>query len=295
MKRLMVAVMLILLMACPAYSGEMDWLRVIDKSYHMGKTYFYDEIQINSGQAIDEFSTDTTMAGESNTALPTERAVKHYSDSQDTSDKAYEYLVYDADAWPDLPNSWMITWESEFYITGSTSPYAIDELIVGIDDATDSAKGILSISDTGNFTLSSGDMVANLANGSTYTNFGSVDDDTFDELYAAIDDSWPSGGTPDGSDGYIQFATSGAFDSDPALFWDDVNKNLGIGTVTPNTDLEVVVVAEHSVIRSFSYSNTNDDRGYLQAGRADGTEDTPLAIDAADYLGELVFVGYDGS
>lgn len=39
-------------------------------------------MSINSGQGITEFSTDTTLAGNSDTALPTEKAVKTYVDTQ---------------------------------------------------------------------------------------------------------------------------------------------------------------------------------------------------------------------
>ena len=35
---------------------------------------------------------------------------------------------------------------------------------------------------------------------------------------------------PVGSDGYLQFNTGGAFASDAAIFWDNINKRLGLGT-----------------------------------------------------------------
>lgn len=41
---------------------------------------------------------------------------------------------------------------------------------------------------------------------------------------------------PGGSSGDVQFNNSGAFGGDPALFWDNANKRLGIGTASP-TDL----------------------------------------------------------
>lgn len=46
-------------------------------------------------------------------------------------------------------------------------------------------------------------------------------------------------GTPAGSTGYVQFNSSGAFNADADLFWDNTNKRLGIGTTTPGTHIDV--------------------------------------------------------
>lgn len=46
--------------------------------------------------------------------------------------------------------------------------------------------------------------------------------------------------TPAGSDGQIQFNNSGAFGATSTLFWDKVNRFLGIGTSTPGYPLTVV-------------------------------------------------------
>lgn len=45
--------------------------------------------------------------------------------------------------------------------------------------------------------------------------------------------------TAHGSNGYLQFNTSGTFNSDSALYWDNTNKRLGIGTASPATNLDV--------------------------------------------------------
>ena len=48
------------------------------------------------------------------------------------------------------------------------------------------------------------------------------------------------GALPSGSAGYVQFASSStAFGGDAALFWDNTNKRLGIGTTSPGAKLEV--------------------------------------------------------
>jgi len=55
--------------------------------------------------------------------------------------------------------------------------------------------------------------------------------------------SWQTaaaGGTPAGSTGYVQFASSTSFAGDSNLFWDNTNKRLGIGTSIPSGKLEVV-------------------------------------------------------
>lgn len=63
-------------------------------------------------------------------------------------------------------------------------------------------------------------------------------------------------GTPSGSTGYIQFNTSGAFNSDADLFWDNTNKRLGIGTTTPGTRIDVHSGADN--VASFNRTGTGN-------------------------------------
>lgn len=63
-------------------------------------------------------------------------------------------------------------------------------------------------------------------------------------------------GTPSGSTGYIQFNTSGAFNSDADLFWDNTNKRLGIGTTTPGTHIDVHSGADN--VASFNRTGTGN-------------------------------------
>jgi len=53
----------------------------------------------------------------------------------------------------------------------------------------------------------------------------------------AIKDS--SGGTPAGSNGYVQFNNSSSFGADSSLFWDNTNKRLGVGTNSPQVPLDI--------------------------------------------------------
>jgi hypothetical protein len=48
-----------------------------------------------------------------------------------------------------------------------------------------------------------------------------------------------SGGTPGGVSGNVQFNSTGSFGGDNALFWDNTNKRLGIGTNGPVTTLQL--------------------------------------------------------
>lgn len=56
------------------------------------------------------------------------------------------------------------------------------------------------------------------------------------------DGTWatPPVATPSGPTGSIQFNNSGAFGADANLFWDNVNKRLGIGTSAPVTSIGIV-------------------------------------------------------
>lgn len=58
--------------------------------------------------------------------------------------------------------------------------------------------------------------------------------------YAIKDSTGGGGGTPAGSNGYVQFNSSGSFGADSKLFWDNDLKGLGIGTDVPQTKLDVV-------------------------------------------------------
>lgn len=61
--------------------------------------------------------------------------------------------------------------------------------------------------------------------------------------------SWQTLGsaTPAGLSGYVQFSNGSAFASDSGLFWNNVNKRLGVGTTTPSTRLHVKSNSETNI------------------------------------------------
>ncbi|MDD2772130.1 MAG: tail fiber domain-containing protein [Elusimicrobiales bacterium] len=62
---------------------------------------------------------------------------------------------------------------------------------------------------------------------------------------------------PAGSGGYVQFNNAGSFGGDSALFWDNANKRLGIGTTAPGLPLEI-----HSSNRQIRLHNTLSPSGH---------------------------------
>jgi hypothetical protein len=70
-----------------------------------------------------------------------------------------------------------------------------------------------------------------------------------------------AGGSASGSTGYVQFNNGGAFGSDSAVYWDNTNKRLGIGTASPDGRLTIVSdngteAADDIIITTFS-TNTS--------------------------------------
>jgi len=63
---------------------------------------------------------------------------------------------------------------------------------------------------------------------------------------------------PAGTDGMVQFNSSGAFAGDANLFWDNTNKRLGIGTTTPTYPFEVATSGFN--IADFKTTSTGEAR-----------------------------------
>lgn len=411
MKRLMLVLALVITITCPAHAGNMDWLRVKDKSYHHGKTYFYDEIQMG-GTTIDEFSTDGTLAGDSDSAIPTEKAVKTYVDNnaggsgeentassagsgvpifyqKDGVDLQFNAIKSETDDisvsldagthdveftfnpgnvaatelfdaanigflnqnetitgnWVNTDNPWAdnevvdsitvnpvnattegaieavvdhddlqgidanehIDWTQDqgatnihsgnyetspdlsaepFYTTGASGNLSNETVLSageGIDlaagaisgeDASDTNKGIASF--TADFTVTTGNVDLTLAAGDTYSNFGNADDDTLDEMFAAIDTDWPSGGgSPGGSDHQLQFNDNGSFGG-AEVYYDDADDSMVFGTGG-----EIIDGSPHYINWNFSKEN---------APRI-GLTNLSTSIGANTTVGEIKFMG----
>jgi hypothetical protein len=96
--------------------------------------------------------------------------------------------------------------------------------------------------------------------------------------YLSGDGSWKVIDIPDieiaGSNGQIQFNNSGSLGADGSLFWDNINKRLGIKNSSPNVTL---TVGEQMTPLSFMtplvsfVGNTNDVSGVQMGNLGSGT------------------------
>ncbi len=81
---------------------------------------------------------------------------------------------------------------------------------------------------------------------------------------------------------------------DAALHWDNTNKRLGIGTVTPLNDLHVSKDGSVAV-RVSAHSNTVGFDPNVLFHRSRGTEAAPTAISNGDCIGRIGMFGHNGS
>ena len=129
--------------------------------------------------------------------------------------------------------------------------------------------------------------VGSFSSSPTGTNGAIYYDTTDGKLKGYQAGSWSplGGGSPSGSTGYIQFASSTQFGSDPQLFWDNTNKKLGVGTTTPASALDVTgnVIARTSTstvtIKADGSISTN-----LNADKLDGYEASDLLAKSYGYI-----------
>ena len=106
-------------------------------------------------------------------------------------------------------------------------------------------------------------MVLFLASGFSYIAFAIPPGTTYspgetlDPICAPGDPNCTVSITPSGSNGYIQFSTSGALASDAGLFWENTNKRLGIGTTTPSYKLDIIGDANISAGSAYKLNGSN--------------------------------------
>jgi hypothetical protein len=284
MKRLALLIFFFFALSGIAQAGNMDWLRVDGTSEFHGKTYFYDEIELGGENVSDIVDViDGTVTHDD---LATALSVKDYAD-----DIGDSYLL----VWDETDTSGLTNWR----LLDLQSPLAWvafgTTLSIYCGSADGTTEGILALaSGEESLSLSNGDLSLLLDNGSTYTNFGDSNDDTVNEMFAAIDAAWPSGGgSPGGTDGQVQYNNGGVFGG--FGFYDDTTGYFGIGTNSPQGILHTVEDGGYSLYRSESFSDTASDRAWIQLCRTDGSVALPGAIDDDDHIGTLAFVGYTGT
>lgn len=104
------------------------------------------ELKLNTGATINEFSTDGTLAGNSDTAVPTEKAVKTYVDG----------AVSGAGAW-ELISSATASASANISFTNLTSAYEVYEVVIhDFVPATDGSTLIMRTSSNNGVSYDSG-------------------------------------------------------------------------------------------------------------------------------------------
>lgn len=92
---------------------------------------------VNAGQEINEFSTDGTLAGDSDTAIPTEQAVKTYVDNASPSSTDYQYQFF-ADQFETPNNS---SWTVNALATLGADSNDVAFVVRSFDDTTEEGIG----------------------------------------------------------------------------------------------------------------------------------------------------------
>jgi hypothetical protein len=111
----------------------------------------------------------------------------------------------------------------------------------------------------GGISVTTGGLTISTANCSTFSNGGKLTTDASGNVTCGNDQSGGAGSTPGGANGAVQFNSSGSFAGDENnLFWDSINKSLGIGTSSPYSMLSVAgqVVGQNFVATSTNATST---------------------------------------
>ncbi len=100
---------------------------------------------------------------------------------------------------------------------------------------------------------------------------------------------------PGGADGNVQYNNGGVLSGESALFWDDTNKRLGIGTTSPIFQLNVRESGAIAVALVETYADSYYHEGaYFIGGRGRNTSASPTAVQSGDYLALFQGMGITG-
>lgn len=129
----------------------------------------------------------------------------------------------------------------------------------------------VTVSDNAPSSPSNGDLWFESDTGITYVYYDDGDTQQWVEVGSA-------GLAVSGSDGYVQFASSGALSSSSGFVWDNANSRLGVNTATPSYSLEVVGDIVGSTVTGSSGVVTATTSGQPSISIADGA----IAVDTAN-------------
>ena len=123
-----------------------------------------------------------------------------------------------------------------------------------------------------------------LTTGDNYTNFGGATDDSLNEMFAALDTALGSisGGSPSGSDTYVQYNDGGVFGGENTFLWDETADGLTLTTdgVSGARNLQI---EQHADTANPAYLNFKKSRG---------TRASPDAVQTNDFVGFIQFSPY---
>jgi hypothetical protein len=105
-----------------------------------------------------------------------------------------------------------------------------------------------------------------------------------------------SGGTPGGSDTYVQFNNSSAFGGDSNFIWDNTNKRVGVGVATTlNYEIQITKDSAAASFAAYAFGSTATYVPEIRMFRARGSYASPSAVSTGDVLGHWGASGYGTS
>jgi hypothetical protein len=246
-------------------------------------------IQVNQGQRVDEFSTDGTLAGDSDTALPTEKAVKTYVDNN-------------ASASPLTTKGDLYTYDTD----NARLPVGTNDYVLTADSTQ--ATGLKWAPSSGGFTdpmTTRGDIIYKNSAGTT-TRLGAG---TASQVLTSdgTDIAWqdPTGGASDkieegnssvevidAGTGYVSTTIDGTevvrIDPSTLRVGDGLSESYG-------GDIFMVSDGGACIFGGRSFSTTEFGAPRFEFGRVGGSLSSPAAITEGHRIGALNTLNYDGS